>query len=50
MAQKAARIPEAEWETHKQTIRSLYLDDNLKLKGSGGLIEVMTNYHGFSAS
>lgn len=50
MATQAARIPQSEWETRKEIIRSLYLEDDLKLNGLGGVIDVMTTHHAFSAS
>ena len=51
MSSKTARkaISDSEWELYKDTIKSLYLTDNLKLKGPGGVMVYMTSVHGFSA-
>lgn len=36
-----------EWDSHKATIESLYVKDNLKLEGRGGLMDTMARSHGF---
>ncbi|KAH8700488.1 ankyrin repeat-containing domain protein [Talaromyces proteolyticus] len=38
------------WSEFKETIRTLYIDENLPLRGPGGVIEVMKNGYNFSAS
>jgi hypothetical protein len=41
---------EEQWKLFKEYIRTIYLDDNLKLEGSGGVIELMTERHSFRAT
>lgn len=41
---------ENEWLRHKETIRMLYLSEDKKLEGPGGVIETMANVHSFKAS
>jgi Clr5 domain len=41
---------EEQWELFKEYIRSIYVDDNLKLEGSGGVIELMAERHSFRAT
>lgn len=36
-----------EWESQKATIESLYVRNNLKLEGPGGLRDTMARSHGF---
>ena len=45
----ARKIPEEEWVFHKQTLKRLWLDEDRKLLGDNGVMEVMTE-HGFDAS
>ena len=42
-------IPQSAWDLHRDTITSLYIVDNRKLKGREGVIEIMRTCHGFSA-
>lgn len=43
------RIPDAEWNSHKEMIRQLYLEGDKRLEGPGGVMEVMASTHNFSA-
>lgn len=43
---KAGTDPE--WDRHKATIESLYVEQNLKLEGSGGLIDTMARSYSFA--
>jgi hypothetical protein len=40
---------EDSWEAHKNTIHDLYIVQNKKLQGHGGLIHEMKVSHNFSA-
>ena len=37
-----------DWDRHKALIESLYVKENLKLEGIGGLMDTMARSHGFA--
>ncbi|KAH6718728.1 ankyrin repeat-containing domain protein [Leptodontidium sp. MPI-SDFR-AT-0119] len=43
-------LTEDDWNSHKATIRSLYLTENLKLQGPGGVMQEMLTKYGFNAT
>lgn len=46
----ADRIANATWEQHRETINRLFILQNRKLEGPGGVIQVMSKVHGFRAT
>ncbi|KAI3324108.1 ankyrin repeat-containing domain protein [Xylariaceae sp. AK1471] len=44
------RIPDEEWELHKETIEQLYLKQDKTLLGPDGVMEIMEKTYNFSAS
>jgi len=41
---------EERWESFKESIRAMYLDDNLTLEGDDGVIGQMDKLHNFRAT
>ncbi|KAH4480510.1 hypothetical protein HBH89_250460 [Parastagonospora nodorum] len=44
------RIPEKRWRVHKDTIHRLYVTENRPLTAAGGVKDIMTTRHNFSAT
>ncbi|KAF2180743.1 hypothetical protein K469DRAFT_269993 [Zopfia rhizophila CBS 207.26] len=43
-------LTEEDWNSHQATIRSLYLTENRKLQGPGGVMQEMSTKYGFNAT
>ena len=43
-------LTEDDWNLHQATIRSLYLTENRKLQGPGGVMQEMLTKHRFNAT
>ena len=50
LAQKAKKISDEVWQTHKQVIEHLWSEENRKLVGQGSVKEIMELIYNFSAS
>jgi hypothetical protein len=46
----STNLSEDDWKPHQATIRSLYLIENRKLQGPGGVMQEMLIRHGFKAT
>jgi hypothetical protein len=44
------RIPECQWELHKDTIFRLYVTEKRPLTAVGGVRDIMSEEYGFSAT
>jgi hypothetical protein len=44
------KLTEDEWNSHQATIQSLYLDQDRKLRGPGGVMQEMSDKYGFNAT
>jgi hypothetical protein len=47
--QRVRRLPDEEWIRHMDDIKRLYLMEDKKLEGEGGLIRIMESEHNFLA-
>jgi hypothetical protein len=45
----APRINEETWEHHRNTIHRLFVDEERKLDGLGGVMDIMRGKYGFTA-
>ncbi len=51
MTQKAKKIPDEDWRTHKHTLERLWLQENRSLEGRDDSVkEIMQLRYNFSAS
>lgn len=48
-AARQQRLPEEEWESHKTIIRRLYLEEDRKLEGDDGVMDIMLRKHNLRA-
>jgi hypothetical protein len=47
--ERRRKIANAQWESHRETIKKLYVEDGKQLKGKDGLMDIMATRHGFLA-
>jgi len=48
-APRRQRIPEERWESLKATIQRLYLEEDKKLEGNDGVMDILLHQHKFCA-
>ena len=49
-ALKAKKIPDEEWQTHRQVLQRLWLEESRTLVGEDSVKHLMQTHYGFSAT